>query len=151
MPASTWQRGEVGLVKPRAELNDCHIRKHLYLTSVTTLMPRQTDQLLAQLLSFLVVVSRWLNVHQNNDNNDYDNNDRMVRRNSRCLHSPHCAANCLQHVRSSGQGATVFKSRATHLALITCNMSYATWFEGTAQLLGLTEFKLHLLLLYFIG
>ena len=38
------------------------------------------------------------------------------------IQSPHCAANCLQHVRSSGLGATVCKSRATHRALITCNM-----------------------------
>ena len=39
------------------------------------------------------------------------------------LQSPHCAANCLQHVRSSGPGAILCKSRATHRALITCNMS----------------------------
>ena len=38
------------------------------------------------------------------------------------LQSPHSAANCLQHVRSSGQGAIVFKSRATHRALITCHL-----------------------------
>ena len=36
------------------------------------------------------------------------------------LQSPDSAANCLQHVRSSGPGATVCKSRATHRALITC-------------------------------
>ena len=36
------------------------------------------------------------------------------------LQSPHCAANCLQHVRSSGPGATMCKSCATHRALITC-------------------------------
>ena len=36
------------------------------------------------------------------------------------LQSPHSAANCLQHVRSSGPGAVVCKSRATHRALITC-------------------------------
>ena len=30
------------------------------------------------------------------------------------LQSHHCAVNCLQHVRSSGQGAVVCKSRATH-------------------------------------
>ena len=34
--------------------------------------------------------------------------------------SPHSAANCLQHVRSSGPGAIVCKSRATHRALIMC-------------------------------
>ena len=50
------------------------------------------------------------------------------------LQSPHSAANRLQHVRSSGPGAIVCKSRATHRALITCNMSCATWYEGTAQL-----------------
>ena len=36
------------------------------------------------------------------------------------LQSPHSAANRLQHVRSSGPGATVCKSRETHRALITC-------------------------------
>ena len=36
------------------------------------------------------------------------------------LQSPHSAANCLQHVRSSGPGAIVCKSRETHRALITC-------------------------------
>ena len=40
------------------------------------------------------------------------------------LQSPHCAANQLQHVGSSGPSAIVCKSRATHRALITCNMSY---------------------------
>ena len=36
------------------------------------------------------------------------------------LQSPHSAANCLQHVHSSGPGAIVCKSRATHRGLITC-------------------------------
>ena len=58
------------------------------------------------------------------------------------LHSPHSAANCLQHVRSSGQGAIVCKSRATHRALITCKcMLRVTWYGGTTQLLSLTELK----------
>ena len=35
----------------------------------------------------------------------------------------HCFANRLQHVFSIGSGATACKSRATHPALITCNMS----------------------------
>ena len=61
------------------------------------------------------------------------------------LQSPHCAANCLQHVRSSGPGADVCKSRAALKALNTCNMSCATWYEGTAQLLNFKELKLHLL------
>ena len=37
--------------------------------------------------------------------------------------SPHSAANCLQHVHSSGPVAIMCKSLATHRALITCNMS----------------------------
>ena len=41
--------------------------------------------------------------------------------------------------------SSVCKSRATQLAPITCNVSCATWYEGTAQLLGLTELKSHLL------
>ena len=59
------------------------------------------------------------------------------------LQSPHCAANCLQHVRSSGPGGMMCKSRATHRALITCNMC-DTWYEETAQLLNWTELKWHL-------
>ena len=40
------------------------------------------------------------------------------------LQSPHSTGNRLQHVRSSGPGAIVCKSRATHPALIMCNMSW---------------------------
>ena len=66
------------------------------------------------------------------------NNDLTEMRNSRFF-SPRCAVSCRQHARSNGQGATVCKSRATHRALITCNMLCSTWYEGTAQLLSLTE------------
>ena len=72
--------------------------------------------------------------------------DRGANRNS-----PHCAANCLQRVSSSGPGSIVCKSRATHRALVTSSMSFATWYEGTAQLLSLTELKSHLFYLCFIG
>ena len=41
------------------------------------------------------------------------------------LQSPHSAANCLQHVRSSGPGAVVCKSRATHRVFITCKCHVA--------------------------
>ena len=60
------------------------------------------------------------NGNDNNINNKKKNNDDnwIERRNSRFLQSPHCAANNLQYVRCSGQGAIVFKSRATHRALI---------------------------------
>ena len=55
---------------------------------------------------------------------DSNNNNWIQRRNSRFWQSPSCAVNHLQHVRSSGPGAIVCKSRATHRALITCNMSF---------------------------
>ena len=42
----------------------------------------------------------------------------------------YCAASCLQRARSSGRGAVVSNSRAAHEALITCNMSCATWYES---------------------
>ena len=57
------------------------------------------------------------------------------------LQSPHCTANSLQHVRSSGPGAVECKSRSAKRARITCNTLCAAWYEGTAQLLSLTEFK----------
>ena len=63
------------------------------------------------------------------------------------LKSPHCATNCLQHVHSSGPGAIVCELRATHRTIIKCNLQCATWYEGTARLLSLTEFKS----LYVIG
>ena len=59
--------------------------------------------------------------------------------------------NCLQPVRSSGQGTIVCKSCATHRSLITRNILCATWYEGTTQPLSLTEFKSQLFLLYCIG
>ena len=68
-----------------------------------------------------------------------DDNNHIERHNSRFLQSPHCAVNCLHHVCSSGPGAIMYKSRATHQALIMCSMSYATWYKGTAQLLSLTS------------
>ena len=42
-------------------------------------------------------------------------------------------------------------SRATHRAIITCNTSCATWYEGTAQLLCLTDFKSHFFELFVTG
>ena len=48
-------------------------------------------------------------------------------------------------------GAIVCKSCAAHRTLITCNMLYASWYEGTAQLLSLRKFSWHLFQLYFNG
>ena len=68
----------------------------------------------------------------------------VQRHNSRFLQSLHCATNCLQQVRSSGQGEIMCKSWTAHQTFITCNMSCVVWCEGTSQLLSLTEYNLHL-------
>ena len=56
-------------------------------------------------------------------NNNNNNNNRIQCIIRDFLQSPHSTANCLQHARSSGPGAIVYKSRATHRTLITCNIS----------------------------
>ena len=66
------------------------------------------------------------------------------------LQSPHYAANCGQHVHTSGPDTIIFKSCATHQALITCKIQCARCYEGTAQLLSLTEFKPHFFYFSFI-
>ena len=65
------------------------------------------------------------NNNNDDDNNNNNNNNRNERSSSRFLKSPHCAAKCLQHVRSSGPDAIECKSRATHRALITYNVRCA--------------------------
>ena len=66
------------------------------------------------------------------------------------LQSPHSAANCLQHIRSSGP-AQPCANHVQHIERLSraSVMPRATWYEGTAQLLSLTELKSHLFELYF--
>ena len=52
---------------------------------------------------------------------------------------------CLQHLRLSGQGTTVYKSRAIYRVVITSNLC-ATWYEETAQIFSLTDLKSHVFL-----
>ena len=92
----------------------------MYVVHRTSLYPSQ---------SLVIVMICW-----------YDN--RIERRNSRLF-----TTSSLRREMSptcSGQGTMVFKSRAEHWALITCNTSCAKWYEGTAQLLSLKEFQSHL-------
>ena len=58
------------------------------------------------------------------------------------LQSPHSAANCLQHVRTLKWPGHVQHIERLSRASV---MLRATWYEGTAQLLSLTELKSHLL------
>ena len=63
------------------------------------------------------------NSNDDDDNNNNDNNNICIQRCNSVFFTPHCATNRLQHVRSSGPGAIVCESHATHRELITWNMS----------------------------
>ena len=76
-------------------------------------------------------------------NSNHDNNNCI----ERCNWSPTPALKWPSHNRVKIMCKT--KSHATHQSLITCNMWYATWYKGTAQLLSLTEFKSHLFFVFF--
>ena len=70
--------------------------------------------------------------------------NRIERRNSRfftLLTAPRTISDTHAQVARAQSCA---KPRATHRAHITCNTLRATWNEGTAQLLSLTELKSHL-------
>ena len=112
----------------------CH---HIVLTFFIHTIPLGCCTLLTP-LCWQSLTSRLMSLHKDDNNN---NNNRIEMCNLRFWQSPNCAANCLQHIRSSGPGAIMFRSRATHWMFISyiCNMPCATWYEGTAQLLSLTE------------
>ena len=96
-------------------------------------------------LQFLVTLNQfwWPQELEDSSNNKNNDNDRNERHNSRFFYNLAAPQNCLQQVCSSGQGASVYKSRATHRALIMGNMLCAIGYKGTAQLLSLTELKSH--------
>ena len=84
------------------------------------------------------------NNSNNNDNNNNNNNNNIIIiiiafkcANRDFLPSPHCTAN-----REQITGTT---SSAFHVQQLVLR---ATWYEGTAQLLSLTEFKSHLCLAF---
>ena len=60
-----------------------------------------------------------------NSNTTNDNNNHIERCHLRVLQSPHCALNCLQHVRSIGQGTIMCKlcttQSAYHMQHVTCH------------------------------
>ena len=55
------------------------------------------------------------------------------------------ASRTVSNTHAQAAKAQLCSNHMQHIrALITCNMSCATWYEGTAQLLSLTEFRSHL-------
>ena len=86
-------------------------------------------------------------------NNDINNNNCIQRRNSRFFHNrlvaPRTVSNTYAQVaRRIRVQITCNSSSAYH---VQHTVLYATWYEGTAQLLNMTVLKSHLFELYFIG
>ena len=79
------------------------------------------------LSDILAVISLLLRI--SNESNNSNNGNRIDRHNSTFLMSPHCAGNCLQYARSSGQGLIMCKSRATlpsvfYMQFIMCHVAW---------------------------
>ena len=87
---------------------------------------------------------------QNNNNNN--NNNHIQRRNSRFFtissqHRELSPTRTLKWPRCNRVQITCNTSSAHHMQ----HVLHATWYQGTAQLLSLTELKSHLFELYFVG
>ena len=91
--------------------------------------------------------------YDNNNNNNNNNNNRFERRNSRFFTIP--------SLRREPSPTRTLKWPGRNRVQIPCNTSSAYYvqhvmlhamrYEGTAQLLSLTDLKSHLFELYFIG
>ena len=93
------------------------------------------------------------NDDDNNNNNNNDNNNRIQRRNLRFF--------TISSLRREPSPTRTLKWPVRNRVQLTCNKSsayhvqrvvlHATWYEGTAQLLSLTELKSHSFELSSIG
>ena len=73
--------------------------------------------------------------NNNDDDDDHDEYDRIER----------CKSNFFTISSLRRELSQVARAPScANRAFITCNMSCATWYVGTAQLLSLTQFKSHL-------
>ena len=108
------------------------------------------------LSNFLVELcphTMWHNAFYNNNNNNNNNNNRIQRRYSRFF--------TISSQRRELSPTRTLKWPRRNRVQITCNTTSAyhvqhvvlraTWYEGTAQLLSLTELKSHSFELYFVG
>ena len=83
---------------------------------------------------------QWYSIDNNNNNNINNNDNKLIIALKGAipdfLQSPHSAADRLQHIRSSGLGVIVCKSRAVDRVQITCNGSCANhvqWIERLSR------------------
>ena len=86
-----------------------------------------------------------------NDNNN--NNNRIQRRYSRFFYNLLTAPRTVSNTNAQVARAQSYANHMQHIKRLSrANvMLRATWYEGTAQLLSLTELKSHLFEFYFIG
>ena len=104
-------------------------------------------------LSIRPALTLYPGPHCHDSNNNNNNNNRIPRRYSRFFTissqrrelSP---TRTLKWPRRNRVQITCYTSSAYHVQHVVLR---ATWYEGTAQLLSLTELKSHLFELYFVG
>ena len=89
-------------------------------------------------------------IHNNNNNN---NNNRIQRRYSRFFYNLLTAPRTVSNTFAQVAQVQLCANHVQHIERLSraSVMLRATWYEGTAQLLSLTELKSHLVELYFIG
>ena len=83
------------------------------------------------IIIIIIIVMIMVMINDNDDNNINNNRIKFfLFIYFFFLQSPRCPVNCHQHARSKfyGQGVLVCKSRATHRALMTCNIC-AKWYD----------------------
>ena len=87
------------------------------------------------------------------DDDDDNNNNRIQRRYSRFFYNLHTAPRTVSNTYAQVARAQSCANHVQHIERLSraSVMLRATWCEGTAQLLSLTELKSHLFELYFIG
>ena len=83
--------------------------------------------------SSIIIIIIIIIVITSQDANDNDTERRNLRYLQIYLQSPHCAANCLQHVGSNDQGAIMCKSCRTHRPLFTCSVSCVMWYKDACS------------------
>ena len=113
----------------------------MMMTTTTTVIIMMMMMIIMIMMIMVTMILTTTTTTTTTTTSKTSNNNDIEKLIWRFLLSTHSTSNCLQPVNSGGQGAVVCKSRATHRALITCNMSSATWYEGTAQLLRLARLK----------
>ena len=104
--------------------------------------------MMMMMIIIIIIITKY-----NNDNNNNDSNNRIQRHYSRFF--------TISSQRRKLSPTRTLKWPRRNRVQITCNTSSAyhvqhvvlraTWYEGTAQLLSLTELKSHLFELDFVG